>query len=31
MLAQGRIVFEALTNEPNITAELEHAYLGGRG
>lgn len=30
-LAQGRIVFEAPTNAPNIVAQLEHAYLGNRG
>jgi branched-chain amino acid transport system ATP-binding protein len=30
-LAQGRIVFEAPTNAPNIVAQLEHAYLGTRG
>jgi branched-chain amino acid transport system ATP-binding protein len=30
-LAQGRIVFEAPTNQPNIVTQLEHAYLGGRG
>jgi branched-chain amino acid transport system ATP-binding protein len=28
-LAQGRIVFEAPTSAPNITAQLERAYLGG--
>ena len=27
---QGRIVFEAPTSAPNIAAQLEHAYLGGK-
>ena len=30
-LAQGRVVFEAPTSAPNITAQLERAYLGGKG
>lgn len=29
-LAQGRIVFEAPTSEPNIATQLERAYLGGK-
>jgi branched-chain amino acid transport system ATP-binding protein len=29
-LAQGRIVLEAPTSEPNIAAQLERAYLGGK-
>lgn len=29
-LAQSRVVSDAPTSAPNVAAQLEHAYLGGK-